>query len=140
MTVRTPLVADVLALAAGCSSGPETAQLSGKVTFKDQPVPAGWVQFTPDVAAGGLGQSRVYQVKDGRYDSAGSGQPALVPGTYLIRIAGFDGKKIPYYGQGKQIFNPVDDRYTVSSGTSTKDFVIPESAGKDVKIQPTADE
>src|SRR5262245_53822626 len=98
MTVFAPLVAaDVLALDTGCSSGPETGHLSGKVTFKDHPVPAGWIQFTPDVAAGGLGQSRVYQVKEGKYDSTKESQPALTPGTYLIRIAGFDGKKLPYF-------------------------------------------
>jgi hypothetical protein len=140
MTVRKLLVAAaILAMAVGCSSKPKPAQLSGKVTFKGQPVPAGWISFTPDVGAGGRGQIRVLQVKDGMYDSSKESQPGLDPGAYLIRIAGFDGKKIPFYGQGKQIFNPVDDKFTVPPGTTTKDFVIPESAGHNVKIQPTAD-
>ncbi len=43
------------------------------------------------------------------------------------------------YGQGKQIFNPVEESYTVPDGVSTKDFVIPDSAGNNVRIQPTAD-
>ena len=128
-----------LALAVGCSSKPKPAQLSGTVKFKGQPVPAGWISFTPDVAAGGSGPVKVYQIKEGVYDSSQENQPGLFPGQYLIEIAGFDGKKIPFYGQGKQIFNPVKDKYTVPDGTSTKDFVIPDSAGQNVKIQPTAD-
>jgi hypothetical protein len=133
------MTAAVLLLAAGCSSKPTPAQLSGKVTFKGQPVPAGYISFTPDVGAGGLGQIKVLQIKDGVYDSSKESEPGINPGPYLIRIAGFDGKRIPLYGQGKQIFNPVDDTFTVPEGTSTKDFVIPDSAGENVKIQPTAD-
>lgn len=129
--------AAVLALAAGCSSEPPMAQISGTVTFKGQPVPAGWISFTPDATKGSV---RVCQIKDGVYDSSKEGQPGVYPGRNLIKIGGFDGKKIPLWGQGKQIFNPVDDTYDVPAGTSTKDWVIPESAGKNVKIQPTADE
>src|SRR5712692_2992087 len=131
MAVRKLLVtAAFVALAVGCSSKPKPAQLSGKVTFKGQPVPAGWISFTPDVGAGGLGQVKVLQIKDGVYDSSNEDEPGIYPGQYLIRIAGFDGKKIPFYGQGKQIFNPVDDNLTVPSGTTTKDFIIPDSAGQ----------
>lgn len=137
MTVGKLLVtAAGLALAVGCSSKPKPAQLSGKVIFKGAPVPAGWISFTPDV---GLGHVKVFQIKDGVYDSSKEDQPGFYPGTYRIRIEGFDGKKIPFYGQGKQIFNPVEDTIDVPDGTSTKDFVIPESAGKNVKIFPTAD-
>jgi hypothetical protein len=139
MTVGRFLVAVFLAAALGCSAKPEPSQLSGKVTFKGQPVPAGWISFTPDVAAGGLGEVRVLQIKNGVYDSSKESEPGLNPGKYLIKIAGFDGVKIPFYGQGKQIFNPIDDAFTVPEGTSTKDWVIPDSAGENVKIQPTAD-
>ncbi len=131
--------AAVFAAAVGCSSPPTPAQISGKVTFKGTPVPAGWISFTPDVAAGALGQVRVFQVNNGVYDSTHADPSGILPGTYFIKIAGFDGKKVPLWGQGKQIFNPVDDTHVVPAGTTTKDFVIPESAGKNVKIQPTAD-
>ncbi|HET6573888.1 MAG TPA: hypothetical protein VFG68_09820 [Fimbriiglobus sp.] len=129
--------AAVLALAAGCSSEPPMAQVSGTVTFKGQPVPAGWISFTPDANKGTV---RVCQIKDGVYDSSKEGQPGVYPGKNLVKIAGFDGNKVPLWGQGKQIFNPVDDTFNVPSGTTTKDWVVPESAGKNVKIQPTADE
>lgn len=125
--------------AAGCTAQPKPARLSGTVTFKGQPVPAGWIQFTPDVSAGTLGQLTVVQVKSGAYDSATVKEPPLKPGKYLVKIAGFDGKRIPYFGQGKQIFNPIEDACEVTAGESTKDFIVPASAGENVKIERTAD-
>ena len=136
---KCAFVAAVFVAAIGCSSKPEPAQLSGKVTFKGKPVPAGYISLTPDVAAGGQGQVRVLQIKDGMYDSSKESEPGLNPGAYLVRIAGFDGIRIPLYGQGKQIFNPIEDKFTVPDGTSTKDIEIPNSAGENVQIQPTAD-
>ena len=129
--------AAVLVLAAGCpSSGPQMAQISGTVSFLGKPVPAGWISFTPEA---GKGMVRVCQIRDGAYDSSKEGQPGIFPGKNLVRIAGFDGKKVPLWGQGKQIFNPVDDVLDIQPGTTTKNFVIPEAAGKGVKIVPTAD-
>lgn len=133
------VVAVFVTVVIGCTSKPKAPHLSGTVTFKGQPVPAGWISFTPDVGGGASGPVKVFQIKDGVYDSSKEDQPGLFPGGYQVRIAGFDGKKIPLYGQGKQIFNPVDEKFTVPAETTTKDWVIPESAGQNVKIQPTAD-
>ena len=129
----------IVAFTAGCNPTPKVSQISGTVTFKGQPVPAGYVTFTPDVAAGTLGQVVGFQIKDGKYDSKANTPPGLPPGSYKIRIGGFDGVKIPMWGQGKQIFNPIEDNCTVTDVSSTKDFEIPESAGQNVKIEPTAD-
>jgi hypothetical protein len=57
----------------------------------------------------------------------------------VIRISGFDGKKIDYYPDGKQIFNPHELKDTVPEGATTKDFAVPDSAANNLKIQPTAD-
>jgi len=139
MAIRKLFVVLALVLAVGCSSKTPLSQLSGKVTFKGDPVPAGFIAFTPDVAKGNLGPIQVFQIKDGVYDSAKQEPPGINPGPYLLEIAGFNGKKEPFFGQGKQIFNPIKDECVVPEGTSTKDFVIPESAGQNVKIQKTAD-
>jgi len=125
------------ALAVGCSSKPEMAQVSGKVTFNGQPVPAGWISFTPEP---GKGPVRVCQIRDGVYDSSRESEPGIFPGKNLIKIAGFNGKKEPFWGQGKQIFSPVGEEADVPSGPSTRDFVIPESAGQNVQIVRTADQ
>jgi hypothetical protein len=140
MSLHKLLIVFCFAVMLGCSSKPKPAQLSGKVIFKGQPVPAGYIAFTPDVGNGGRGSIKVLQIKDGVYDS--SREPpdqALPPGPYLLRIAGFDGKTIPLWGQGKQIFNPVDETFVVPDGVNTKDFTIPDAAGQNVKILPTAD-
>jgi hypothetical protein len=139
MLARTILIVLFLAALSGCSSQAPVAQLSGKVTFKGQPVPAGWISFTPDVVEKGAGQVKLLQIQDGLYDTSKETDPGLRPGRYFIRIAGFDGKKAPFYAQGKQIFNPVEDTCEVPEGSSNKDFTIPESAGKNVKVEPTAD-
>lgn len=129
----------LVAVALGCDSQPKLSQISGNVTFKGKPVPAGYVSFSPNLDAGTEGHVRVFMVENGVYDSAKASEPGIPPGTYTIEIAGFDGVRIPMYFQGKQIFNPVKDKHVVPEGITTKDFEVPESAGQNVKITPTAD-
>lgn len=138
------LLALAVAITCGCKKEPKLSKISGTITFKGQPVPAGYISFTPDVANGNSGPLRVFQIKNGVYDSSLDIPPGMSPGlpegNYFVRIAGFDGKVIPFFGQGKQIFNEVTDlEHKVPEGVSTKDFVIPESAGQNVIIQRTAD-
>jgi len=65
-----------------------------------------------------------------------SGEVGHAPG----RVIRCDGVKVKFWGQGKQIFNPADEVVDIAPDTSTRDCVIPEAAGKNVKIVPTADE
>jgi len=126
--------------AAGCGpTGPKLVSLSGTVTFKGQPVPAGYVTFTPP--AGG-GVVRMVVIKDGKFDTADmqGAEKGVHPGTNTITIAGFNGQKEKFYGMGKQIFNPVTEPFTVPDAGGTKEFVVPEAAGKNVKIEPTSDD
>lgn len=132
-------IAIFAALFSGCSSEPKLSQVSGKVSFKGKPVPAGYVTFTPDVAKGTNGQVVGFQIKDGSYDSTRNTPPGIAQGSYKLSIAGFDGIVIPFFGQGKQIFNPISDECVVPEGVSTKDIAVPNSAGENVKIERTAD-
>ena len=135
---RLVVLAAALGAAAGCSSsGPKKVQVSGKVTFQGRPVPAGYVSFLPDASKGNRGEVRVVQIKDGRYDSAAEKNSGIYPGPTIIRIAGFDGKPIPLYPQGRQIFNPYELREGLEGGT--KDFDVPASAAQNLVITPTAD-
>jgi len=129
----------LVVMASGCPKNEKKAQLSGKVLFKGQLVPAGYIQFTPDAKSGGQGMVCVAQIKDGYYDTSKEPNGGVVPGPMLIKIAGFDGQVIPHYGQGKQIFNPYDLTDTIAEGTNAKDFTVPESAAQNLKIEPTAD-
>ncbi|MCE3017564.1 MAG: hypothetical protein ACK56W_00475 [Pirellula sp.] len=132
------LLCCVTLFVSGCDSKPPMAQISGTVTFKGKPIPAGNVMFTPDVNLSG-GQIRMFNVKDGAYDSTKDPSPGLLPGKYEVTIQGYDGKQIPNFFQGKQIFNAVKEPFEVPAGTSKKDFVVPDSAGVNVKIFETAD-
>jgi hypothetical protein len=137
---RWIVLALLLGLAAGCSrSEVKKVQVSGKVTFNGQPVPAGWISFQPDGSQGNPGREvRLVMIKDGVYDSSKEQDASGVyPGPTIIRIAGFDGKPQPFFHQGKQIFNPHEVRETVQGGT--KDFDVPASAAKNLVITPTAD-
>jgi hypothetical protein len=132
------VLAAILVLAAGCSGAQaKKVQVSGKVTFKGQPVPAGYISFVPDASQGNKGETRVVVIKDGVYDSSKEQNPGVYPGPTLLRIAGFDGKPLTLYPQGKQIFNPHELHETVAEGT--KDYDVPASAARNLQIYPTAD-
>ena len=105
---RAAGAAAVLALAVGCSSKPEMAQLSGTVTFKGKPVPAGWISFTPEPRS--RDRSRSARSRTEFTTRPRKANRASSPARTRSCIAGFDGKKIPLWGQGKQIFNPVETR------------------------------
>jgi hypothetical protein len=139
MIARSTIVL-ILIFFIGCNSKPKPVQLSGKVAFKGQPVPAGYIIFMPDVGNGNRGTTKLIKIKDGIYDSAQAPpDQALTPGAYQLRIAGFDGQTQPRFNQGKQIFNPVGDSFVVPDKVSTKDFTIPDSAGQNVQVSPTDD-
>jgi hypothetical protein len=130
----------ILALAAGCSdSEVKKVQVSGTVTFKGKPVPAGWISFTPDASKGNPGKEvRLVHIKDGVYDSSKEQDAAGVyPGPTVIMIAGFDGDVSPRFIQGKQIFNPHELHETVQPGG--KDYEVPASAAQNLVIVPTFD-
>ena len=135
---RFAVLAAVLGLVAGCSK-PEAKkiQLSGKVTFNGKLVPAGYISFIPDASKGNKGEARVVQIKDGVYDSSTEQYPGLYPGPTDVLIAGFDGKPLHLYPQGKQIFNAYKLHETLEDGT--KNFDVPASAAQNLKVFPTAD-
>jgi hypothetical protein len=128
----------LLVFCVGCSKQPAQTEISGTVTFKGKPIPAGDVGFTPDVGVAGA-QVQMYMVKDGKYNSADTPGSGLRPGKYTVRIAGYDGKQIPMYFSGKQIFNAVQEEIVITEGTMTKDFVVPDSAGENIQYVETAD-
>ena len=136
--VRGLLICTALCLLAGCDSEPPLAQISGTVTFKGKPIPAGNVTFTPDVETSG-GKLRMFTVTDGKFDSSKEQDPGLMPGKYEVTIAGYDGIRIPMFYNGKQIFNAVQEKMEVPPGKSTRDFTVPDSAGVNVKVFQTAD-
>lgn len=83
-TQRIALAAVGLLLMAtlGCGRGGSAGyQVSGKVTYGGQPLPAGSVQFEPDAGASGLCAMAV--IENGTYTTTTGG---VSGGKYLVRI------------------------------------------------------
>lgn len=132
------LVLGLCALGFGCGEGKRaTVNVSGTVTFKGKPVPQGFINFMPDFSAGNKGEVKGFPIVDGAYDTAEGSSPGVYAGANVITISGFDGKKQNLWPKGKQIFNPIELKETVGEGK--KDYVVPESAGQNVRVVPTAD-
>jgi hypothetical protein len=134
------LLMAMVVVSGGCGQAKrEVANLSGKVIFKGQPVPVGFINFTPDVVGGNRGEVKAFEIKDGVYNTAEGPNPGIYPGANKVMISGFNGKAKALWPKGEQIFNPINQDVTVAAGTNTKDFEVPLSAGQNVKIVPTAD-
>jgi hypothetical protein len=112
-------------LLAGCGEQP-TYPVSGKVTYKGQPVPAGSVVFSP--APGSSGTGAVAEIRDGSYvtapDSGVSGGP------YLVVVRGHDGKPAPggdggIEPRGKPLFLPHERTVDLPAGGHVLDIEVP---------------
>ena len=74
---------------AGEPAGPKLNDVTGKITFAGQSVPAGRIVFTPDTAQGGLGPQGFAEIHSGEFDTRRSGQGVL-PGPMHVRISGYE--------------------------------------------------
>lgn len=121
-----------LTLLSGCSgnSGPTRYEVSGRVTFNEQPVPKGFVTFFPDTEAGNSGPGGGAEIRDGVYRTAdGKG---VVGGPHRIRIIGFDGVARTESGEeladGASLFTPYETTIDFPTADTVQDFEIPENA------------
>lgn len=114
---------------AGCGGGETEYHLSGNVTYKNRPVPAGNITFEPDASKGNSGAPGMCKIKDGKYDTRADGGHGTIGGPHVIRIVGIDGK--PSGNSSGEILQgtPLFPEYSVSQDLpkedSTKDFDIP---------------
>jgi hypothetical protein len=76
-------------LVIGCGSD-KGGRVSGKVTFKGQPVPAGKIYITPDSSKGNSGQTGFADIKNGAYDTAAEGGQGAAPGAVIFTVEGMD--------------------------------------------------
>jgi hypothetical protein len=121
-----------LLLCGGCGS--EGYRVSGKVTFKGAPVPAGKIYFMPDGTKGNNAGTGFADIKDGVYDTSknnGRGAPA---GPVIIAIEGLDPSKPPPKADSDVTATVLFPRYELAadmpSSSSTKDIEVPDSAAK----------
>src|SRR5581483_3565172 len=83
--------------------GPKMFHVSGKVTFKGKPLPAGVVLLSPDLAKGFDGPQGFAEVKDGVFNTAERGR-GVTAGPHVIKVQGFDGKPARELPLGNRLF------------------------------------
>ena len=85
----------------GCSAEVPTFPVEGMVTFKGKAIPKGEIYFDPDISIKGP-QGRAL-ISEGKFSTKDINS-GIVPGKYIIRIHGFDGKPREEAPMGKAIF------------------------------------
>lgn len=128
-------------LAAGCGGDGGGNHVSGKVTFKGQPVPAGKIYFTPDSAKGNSGPQGYADIKDGEYDTSASGGHGVGSGPMTVSIEGFDPSKSGAKEKGDvsgeetilMLFPTYKTTADLPDDDSTKDFDVPAEAAENVQ-------
>jgi hypothetical protein len=94
----------VLLALCGCGSASNRFDVSGTITYRGQPLPAGLVMFDPDIAAGHDGPQGFAHIKDGRFDTRLLGGQPVIAGPHRVRIQGFDGQPGHELPLGKMLF------------------------------------
>lgn len=127
------LVAGMLLIVTGCGEkGPARQRVSGKITFDGKPLPAGRIAFEPDATANNHGPMGFADVVDGQFDTDKGGK-GTVGGPHVVRIDGLSGKP-----GGSSPVNPLFNTYAtkvdLGKGNTTKDFEVPASAAKGLKL------
>ena len=121
-------------LVAGCGGGLQTHDVSGTVTFNGKPVPAGRIDFFPDVGNDGIQGWAI--IKDGAFDTRKPGGQGHAGGPMLIKIEGFDGISDDPNFPGTPIFPVYELKKDMPRGVSQETIEIPLSAAKDFRPPP----
>lgn len=119
-------------LVIGCGeAGPDRYDVSGKVTFQGQPVPAGQIVFEPDPTAGGRGPAGYAQIDDGQYSTRSSGK-GPVAGPHIARITGLSAKPTdPNSESGPPpLFVDYEVKVELSADKPVHDFAVPAEAAQ----------
>lgn len=108
----------------GCGrSGIDRNDLSGKITYKGQPVPFGTISFRPNRKKGGAGPSGFAQIVEGDYSTSSSGKGA-VSGPVIVMIEGLVANK----PMAAALFPTYKTEMDITGEIEELDFEVPEVA------------
>ena len=117
-------------LLAGCDGGGDELQrfrVTGKVTFRGEPVPKGTVLFRPDTGQGNAGPGTSAEIVDGYYETMA--EQGIVGGPHIVDVMGYDG--IPYEDgpqvnpMGRPLFSDVQFRAELPRSETEYDITLP---------------
>lgn len=123
MGVAWSLVAMTI-IAVGCGSK-KPHQVSGKVVFKGEPLPAGVIWFDPDPKNDAPQGYAI--IKNGEYSTAKDGGRGINGGAYIVRIEGFDGQPGNELPLGKPLFKDFQQPIELPKADSIQNFEVPEN-------------
>ena len=120
------MVVALLAGSSGCKRSNGLTPVTGKVTFKGNPVPMGNVYIEPDASQGNKGPQCRSSIIKGVF--ASRPEFGSVSGPVIIDVEGFEQRAESDFP------TPLFPRYTfkteIPKGKATLDIVVPEDAGK----------
>jgi hypothetical protein len=125
----------VACLALGCG-GDGSHRVSGTITFKGQPVPAGKIYFIPDGSKDNKGPTGFADIRNGSYDTSAAGGKGAVAGPVIIAVEGHDPSAPPAKADpsGEITVKVLFPRYELPAelpaSSSTKDIDVPAEAAK----------
>jgi len=99
------LAASLPLVGCGGEDGPTRYHVSGTVTYKGEPIPAGTIQFNPDASKNNRGPSGSATIKNGKFDTA-TGGLGTIGGPHRVTIEAYDGQPQPERGlaEGHPLF------------------------------------
>jgi hypothetical protein len=133
-----PVAVCLAALALGCGGSDGGGRVSGKVTFKGQPVPSGKVYILPDSSQNNQGQTGFADIKDGHYDTSAEGGQGAVSGAVIIAVEGIDPNPPPGAEpdvSATVLFPRYEKKVELPAGASVQDIDVPAEAAN--PAQPT---
>jgi hypothetical protein len=120
----------LLMFLAGCGpGGPALYQVSGTVTFAGKAIPAGRIDFFPDVTKKNDVPQGYAEIHDGHFDTRKGGQ-GHGGGAMVIKIEGFDGKSDKPKGVGNPLFGAYEIQRELPKADSEQSFDVPAAASK----------
>lgn len=117
-----------LLLLAGCSDAPRRYDVSGKVSYRGEPLRAGVIFFDTDIKKDHHGPQGYALIKDGAYNTAEPGGKGTIGGPHIARIDGFDGSRARELPFGRPLFSSFHKEVDLPRATSTADFDVPAEA------------
>lgn len=117
----------LLAAHAGCGPSNGLTDLSGTVTYKNAPVPAGTITIEPDPSRGNRGPQCAAGIVKGRFTSRSN--YGSVSGPVIVRVDGFTGVPAGESLLGRPLFPQYEFQAEIpKAARHTLDIVVPEKA------------
>lgn len=111
-------------LAAGCSQGPKTFDVTGTVTYKNAPVPAGMVWLDPATTDSSGGAQGYAKIVDGKFTTAEGGR-GVAAGQFTVRVELADGKPGAELPMGKPLRSEYQTTVTISADKAALQLDVP---------------